>query len=209
MTQADAFFRGEGDQWLKRNKQKLKPKKDLILYALSQLTEECRNGKYLEIGCANGWRLNEIKKTFNAESISGVEPSLQGSIEALKNGVDVVRGDATNLPWSDEFFDVVIYGFCLYLCDRKDLFKIVAEGDRVLKNGGLMIIHDFSDFDEPCKVPYKHKAGLWSFKQDYEEMFLASPAYSFISFDMTLELISGVTVLKKDIEKGWPCVSEY
>lgn len=62
MTQADEFAKGEGDAWLRRNKSKLKPKDDQILYALDQLVGVPRNGKYLEIGCANAWRLLEIKK---------------------------------------------------------------------------------------------------------------------------------------------------
>ena len=42
-------------------------------------------------------------------------------------------GTAEKLKFEDDKFDLIIFGFCLYLCDREDLIKIVDETNRVLK----------------------------------------------------------------------------
>ena len=76
-------------------------------------------------------------------------------------------------------FDVVYFGFCLYLVDRFDLFQVVAEADRVLKTGGFLFITDF-DPRIAMKRKYHHKEGVYSYKMKYENLFLGSPSYTLI-----------------------------
>ena len=61
--------------------------------------------------------------------------------------VQVVQGAADQLYFESQTFDFVVFGFCLYLCDRDDLFEIAKEAHRVLKPTGWLVIHDF--FAEP------------------------------------------------------------
>lgn len=204
MNQTAMFYEGEGNAWLKRNRGKLgSPNDDVVLHGLDGLIGVPRNGNYLEIGCANGWRLREIKQRYDATLVCGIDPSAEAVAAAKKSGVDATIGAANDLPWPDGFFNVVIYGFCLYLCDRKDLFKIVMEGDRVLSDGGLMIVYDFNA-DHPCRKPYKHKDGIWSYHQDYAKMFTANPAYTCLSSVSKQGSFTRVTILNKSIERGWP-----
>ena len=77
-------------------------------------------------------------------------------------------------------FDIVIFGFCLYLCDRKHLFRIACEADRVLKSNGYLCIIDFYS-DVPYKNAYKHFSGVYSYKMDYSLMFKWNPAYSLVA----------------------------
>jgi hypothetical protein len=58
----------------------------------------------------------------------------------------------------------------------------VAEADRVLKNKGLLIIQDF-DPGIRCKIAYHHlpRENLFTFKQKYWDIFVASGLYSVIS----------------------------
>jgi SAM-dependent methyltransferase len=72
--------------------------------------------------------------------------------------------------------DVVWFGFCLYLMDRALLHRVIAEADRVLKEGGMIAILDF-DPDAPCVRPYRHSQGVDTFKMDYSTMFTCDPAY--------------------------------
>ena len=48
-----------------------------------------------------------------------------------------------SFSFPDNFFDMIILGFCLYLCDRNKLFKIASEVDRVLKENSYLVIIDF------------------------------------------------------------------
>ena len=74
-------------------------------------------------------------------------------------------------------FDTIIFGFCLYLCDRKDLFKIAYEADRCLQNEGTIILLDFKP-PFPYKNKYSHLEGIYSYKMDYSKMFNWNPAYN-------------------------------
>lgn len=205
--QAETFYRGEGNAWLKRNNKKIPIKDDLVLAALSELVGPLGNS-ILEIGCSNGWRLAEIKKRFKCTDLNGVDPSAGAITEAKKKGIEAIRGFAHNLPWLNESFDIVIYGHCLYLCDREDLFIVAKEGDRVLRDGGLMVIYDFAT-PHPCKKPYVHKEGLWSYHQPYDQMFLWNPAYSRLLDKYHTDGQTRVSILKKSIGRGWPpCESE-
>jgi len=80
-------------------------------------------------------------------------------------------------------FDIVVFGFCLYLCDREDLFRIAQEADRVLKPDGWLIIHDFFA-KTPTRREYHHKPGLFSYKMDYRRLFDWHPAYTCFSDEL-------------------------
>ncbi len=209
MNQTNEFLSGEGDKWLKRNRKKLNPANDPILLTIESLAGFPKKGKCLEIGCSNGWRLKELHKRYDMYTW-GADPS-QEAIEEAKGTKGIVDAKVTTArnvrKYFPRNFDVVIYGFCLYLCEREDLFLSIASGDDVLKEGGLMIVHDF-DTSYPCKNPYHHKAGLWSYKQDYAKMFLANPAYSQLFAKEFPETHNRprtkVSIMRKSIERGWP-----
>ena len=84
----------------------------------------------------------------------------------------------------DGIFNIVVFGFCLYLCDREDLFKISFEANRVLKNQGWIIIQDFYT-PMPLKRRYKHTKGIYSFKMDYRKLFDWHPHYECFSHEIT------------------------
>ena len=92
-------------------------------------------------------------------------------------GVHAQVGTADQLPFADKSFDVVIFGFCLNLCDRDDLFKIAAEADRVLKNPGWLLLKDFYS-PTPLAREYHHKASVYSYTMDYKILFTWNPDYS-------------------------------
>lgn len=76
----------------------------------------------------------------------------------------------------------MIIGFCLYLVDREDLFKIAYKIDRVLKINGTIIILDF--FPEHNYFNnYAYDERIKSFKMDYSKLFLWNPAYSSVFFN--------------------------
>ena len=70
----------------------------------------------------------------------------------------------------------MIFGFCLYLCDREDLFRIVSEADRVLRSPGWLMIRDFYS-PIPTARNYRHCLGVQSYKMDYRTMFSWHPDY--------------------------------
>lgn len=178
-TQKKTFKAIEGDQWFFRNKEAIentKKGKDVILESLREI--EILPKKILEIGCSNGIRLNDLKKVFGSECF-GIDPS----VKAIENGkkefpnITLQVGTADSLPFKDDNFDMIIFGFCLYLCDRRDLFKIAFEADRCLSDNGFLVIMDFYP-PFSYKNIYKHKEGIYCYKMNYANLFNWNPAYN-------------------------------
>ncbi len=172
------FLHVEGDCWLERNSEVLRsrtPENDWVLSNWEKIS--CGQSKLnvLEIGCSSGIRLKWLQDRYDAHCF-GVEPSLKACELASAQGLKITHGTADALPFDNGFFDVVIFGFCLYLCDRNELFKIAFEADRVLKPKSWLLIEDFYS---PWEVVhnYHHKEGIKSYKMDYRTLFMWHPAY--------------------------------
>jgi ubiquinone/menaquinone biosynthesis C-methylase UbiE len=135
----------------------------------------------LEIGCGAGERLAAINQQWQS-SCCGVDPSKAAVEHARKSfaGLTFEVGTADILPFSPYQFDLVIFGFCLYLIDPADYFAVAREADRVLKDRGLLIIYDFSS-PVPYANRYQHREGVMSRKMDWSKMFTWNPAYSLVS----------------------------
>lgn len=132
--------------------------------------------KVLEVGCGEGTRLAWLKNNLNAHCY-GIEPSAQAVAAACAKGINVQQGTADILPFDSQSFDIVIFGFCLYLCDREDLFRIASEADRVLRTLGWLMIMDFYS-PVPQARTYHHRPGVQSYKMDYCSLFTWHPDYA-------------------------------
>lgn len=179
MKQRLVFLESEGDAWFERNTATLGtrrfPSDDPVLVEILGLPQRREGMKILEIGCGEAGRLAWIKQNLPNWECHGIEPSAHAGEIAKARGVAVVRGTADSLPFDDGVFDVLIFGFCLYLCDREDLFRIAYEADRVLANPGWLLIHDFYS-PTAVKREYKHRTGLFTYKMDYRNLFTWHPA---------------------------------
>jgi len=196
---------GEGDNWHWRNRHK--DKIDPVFEATQKLGIKPRY--VLEIGCGTGWRLAKYAKIYKSYCC-GIDPSF----EAIKEGIEMLRtasvhrfvelyhGTASNDINETRPSDLLVLGFCLYVCDPENLPKIVCDTHNNLIDGGHLIIHDF-DPEYPHKVPYHHVDGLFSYKMDYSKLWLANPAYFLVSKTIIGDG-TAVWILKKDIIAGWP-----
>lgn len=182
--QSGMFLEHEGDAWYQRNRSHLleisrNPDEDPVILWMKQGNRPFND--VVEIGCSNGWRLDWIQRHWNS-ICHGIEPSS----EAIRQGIalfpdlDLRKGTADVLPFHAESADLLIFGFCLYLCDRSDLFRIAAEADRVLAPGGQIVIYDFDSSGAPSKTAYRHLDGVYSYRFDHTKMFAWHPHYSIV-----------------------------
>lgn len=207
--QTNAFLSGEADSWYSRNKEHLTDDRpDRALEALVE--SRIKPQDFLEIGCSNGWRLRRVAKQLGCRCY-GVEPSKEAVAAAARidSNIDIRQGTADALPFPDQHFDAVLYGYCLCICDRSDLFRIAAEGDRVLKEGGHLVIADFFP-PFAYKNTYSHVPGLYTYKMDYSRLFLANPAYQqvfarryYLGDITSVDEMMAVIVLKKSTAEGY------
>lgn len=215
IAQKAVVSESEGDAWFTRNLPRLG---ELAAKGCDPVIEMIRqNGvrtqNILEIGCSHGWRLELLRKA-SAAFVAGIDPSLRAIEEGRKlyPEIELMRGTADALPFQSARFDMVIYGFCLYLCDRADLFKIVAEGDRVLAENGYLVIYDFHA-ERPHSRRYGHDARLTTYKTDNSALFLANPAYKLVAQRMigadggiatSEDDRVAISLLKKNLDGAYP-----
>jgi ubiquinone/menaquinone biosynthesis C-methylase UbiE len=177
--QRDIFLGGEGDAYFRRNAPAYASQEaGRTSMPLQVLKHYVHTGtRVLEIGCANGVNLEALRRQAGCVG-SGVDPSAE-AVETGKRdfpSLDLHRATADALPFPDASFDLVWFGFCLYVTDRALLPRVVAEADRVLKDGGFLAIVDF-DPGAAMKRRYHHADGITTYKTDYARMFLGYPQY--------------------------------
>lgn len=182
-TQKELFKNGEGDAWFSRNKRgssldspDMIVNKNVLEYLLSLPLPNSKDIKAIEVGCGEGTLLSHLLKKKKWE-LFGIDPSKKAIDLANNLGINGSVGTADELNFKDETFDLIILGFCLYLCDTCDLFKIANEVNRISKNNSWLIIIDFWSPDFK-KVPYKHLDGIYSSKFDFSKMFSWHPSYT-------------------------------
>ena len=67
----------------------------------------------------------------------GIEPSEEMAHKAIKRGIEIMKGVAEKLPYSDYHFDFILF---VTICHLDNLKAALNEAHRVLKPGGSIII---------------------------------------------------------------------
>lgn len=182
-SQETIFLQGEGDAWFRRNHCALDPaQREATDYPLALLhAYHLRPQRVLEVGCSNGWRLHALQQRYGCACV-GVEPSA----EALAAGrsqfpaIEFRSGMAASLPCPPgETFDVVIVYFILHWVDRQALLTSLAEIDRVVADGGYVLLGDFLP-DAPQRNRYAHRSDVevYTYKLDYAAILESSALYT-------------------------------
>ena len=186
MLNKEFFLKKEGDLYYKRNYDLLTNKdlkKNILIKELEKLLET-NNFKsqttILEIGCANGINLDYLKNKYPKNKFFGLEPSKLAIRNRVNKKIIIKAGTADKIPFSNNTFRVIIFGFCLYLCDDSDLISIFKESDRVLKRGGYIIIEDFFS-SSIIYNSYKHNKKINIRKMDYSRIFAWHPNYNVVT----------------------------
>lgn len=190
-NQTHVFLESEADSWFERNRAAINSPINSLELAFIKRTlgyAEPAIKDILEIGCSSGAKLNQLCDFFDSNG-KGIDPS-SAAVEAgnqlieqqAKSKRQLHVGTAAKLPFETNAFDLVFFGFCLYVIDRSEVFQAISEADRVLKAGGFMAILDF-DPNLRHKRAYHHKPGLFSYKNSYSDFFSAGGHYHLVAKD--------------------------
>ena len=177
MLQKDVFLSGEANQWFDRNTSSANDlSRDYLIHFLEALPlPRTSDVNVLEVGCGHGSRLLYLRDKLNW-SVCGLDPSTSAVDSLQERGINCIHGTADNLPFSNNSFDILIFGFCLYVCDSTDLFRISSEAHRVLKSNSWLAIIDFWSPSVSYNT-YVHADNVKSRKLDYTSMFTCHPDY--------------------------------
>jgi len=219
MSQETHFTKGEADAWFERNMSAMQKRtdveKDPVLRVMNQY--QLRPVRALEIGASNGYRMHVMREAFGTEA-HAIEPSAKAVADGKQKYPEVhfETGVASPLPYATGEFDCVVVCGVFCWIDRSQLLQAVSEADRVLKNGGHLLIGDFMP-PRPERVRYHHRedAEIYTYKQDYSAMFraagiyelLASEVFDHAGFVPKPEIAQhdrfAVTLLRKDWTEGY------
>lgn len=104
----------------------------------------------LDVACGTGVLARTIAQRLKDGSVTGIDPN-SGMLAIAKQiapDINWYRGQAENLPFEDEFFDVIVSQFGIMFFSSPDI--ALKEMNRVLKAGGNMII---TVFDSLQNIP--------------------------------------------------------
>jgi ubiquinone/menaquinone biosynthesis C-methylase UbiE len=117
----------------------------------------------LDVGCGEGTKIAQL--AGNRKGVYGIDISRTGIARAKKQypSIDFRTADSEELPYADNFFDVVLTCFVLEHVDNAE--KVLSEIMRVTKPGGkiMLICPNFASpfFRSPCykkSLAHRHLA---------------------------------------------------
>lgn len=114
------------------------------------LESDLTGARVLEISCGHGGGASYLVRTFKPASYTGLDLNPVG-VDFCRNrhqlpGLDFIQGDAENLPFPDESFDVVINLEASH--SYPNFRRFLSEVARVLKPGGRFAYADLRTHDE-------------------------------------------------------------
>ncbi|WP_338101579.1 phthiotriol/phenolphthiotriol dimycocerosates methyltransferase [Mycobacterium ulcerans] len=121
------------------------PNRDHInMYHRTATHVELSGKRVLEVSCGHGGGASCLTRTLHLASYTGLDLNRAGIKLCQRRhnlpGLDFVRGDAENLPFEDESFDVVLNVEASHCYPHFSRF--LAEVVRVLRPGGYLLYTD-------------------------------------------------------------------
>lgn len=186
--QESYYLDQEADDYFNRNREKEQDPPDYVLRRIDRMLRLLDgNGvhpaRVLELGAAGGLFLSRLQKEYGAECL-GIEPSLEAVQFAKEkhDEIDMRQGVASDLPADKtSYFDLVVLKGVLCWIGREELLRSVAEVDRVLADGGHLLIADYLP-EYPTKNRNSHvdEEDIYCYKIDHSKIFLDTHIYTVI-----------------------------
>ncbi len=111
--------------------------------------------RVLDVGCAKGFVLHEFKQLIPDLEVAGLDISEY----AIANGMESVKpfmrvGDAMELPFPDQHFDLVLSINTLHNLQLPGLFKALREIQRVGRGGKFVVMDSYRNECEKVNLMY-------------------------------------------------------
>ncbi|MGI9666250.1 MAG: class I SAM-dependent methyltransferase [Acidimicrobiia bacterium] len=117
-----------------------RPLRDLVL----QLEPPTPAMKVLDVACGTGVYLEAcLDAGAECAGIDLSESMLAVATERLGDGADLTLGDATDMPYDDETFDLTVTSLFLHELDTETAMVVISEMVRVTTLGGTALVVDY------------------------------------------------------------------
>ncbi len=166
------------------------------------------NSRVLDIGCGIGGPCRMLADEFNCDTI-GIDLSTEyvatanrlSELVGLSHKTKFIQGDATNLPFQDNTFEVVWTQHVQV--NIKDKLMFYSEIDRVLANNGLFIYYEVfkkggKEINYP--MPWADESGI-SFLDQSSKTDSILEKLGLVKKQSTDQTESGILILQKLLDR--------
>ena len=108
-----------------------------------------KESSVLDVGCAKGFMLHDMAELIPGIIVKGIDISqyaIDNAIEDMKGHVQT--GDARELPFEDNSFDVVISVTTVHNFDRKECIQALQEIERVSQGKSFITVDAYRNDEE-------------------------------------------------------------
>lgn len=206
----------EADEWFSRNYKSLK--NDKLNFKIVNLIKNnnISSKSILEIGCANGVKLNQYSNILKTKINYGVDLSKKAILDGRKKykNLNLLNISSLEIHKIKTNFDLIICGFFLYHLDRELIFNQFDLIYNKLNKNGLLLINDFDPLFKHSNKDTNTK-NLISYKMSYDNFLVESGLFEMI-YKLKYDIITkdnrkfksdkiSLTLFKKiDFKKKYP-----
>ena len=133
----------------------------------------------LDVGCAKGFFLYDLKLAFPGINITGVDISdyaVENSIPEIKPYLQV--GNATKLPFGDDCFDFVISINTIHNLNLQDCATALQEMERVTKGNSFITVDAYRNDEEKARMQAWNLTALTMMSVDEWKQFFLEVGYT-------------------------------
>ena len=133
----------------------------------------------LDVGCAKGFFLYDLKLAFPGINITGVDISdyaVENSIPEIKPYLQV--GNATKLPFEDDCFDFVISINTIHNLNLQDCATALQEIERVTKGNSFITVDAYRNDEEKARMQAWNLTALTMMSVDEWKQFFLEVGYT-------------------------------
>ena len=171
----------EADKWFLRNMHKLFDNSfDGRIINLVK-NNNLKADKILEIGCANGYKLNQYSKLLKSKKNYGIDLSKKAIVNGKKKykNLNLLNISSLEIDKIKLNFDLIICGHFLYHLDRELIFHQFNLIYKKINKNGILLIHDFDPLFKHSNRDINTK-NLISYKMSYDNFLVESGLFEMI-----------------------------
>ena len=138
-----------------------------------------KNSKILDIGCAKGFMLYDFQRLIPGINIRGIDISeyaINNAKEDVKKFLEI--GNAIELPFEDNSFDLVISITTLHNLNSKDMEQALKEINRVTKKDAFITLDAYRDEKEKISMEAWNLTALTMMHVDQWKVFFDKVGYN-------------------------------
>jgi SAM-dependent methyltransferase len=136
------------------------------------------DSRVLDVGCAKGFMMHDMAALIPGITVKGIDISeyaISHAIEDMREHVTV--GNALELPYEDDSFDVVISINTIHNLERPECARALQEISRVSRGGAYLTVDAFRNADEEKRMWAWALTALTIMHADDWKRFFAESGY--------------------------------